>query len=168
VGANIFIILTTTSEDVQMFLVGNLFTIVAFHGQGRLGNHGELGGDAFVVGDAFRIDTPDNPLDLRRNFHYFLLCDDIVVDNVKLGVRSNQGNLVDFVIFKVFVANLYDCLASQFFTLQVGPEGDLVLDFVESQYGDYLEQVTGGDMIDDGAVSDGADFQLFLDNLFHG
>ena len=156
------------SDEFKFVLCGVLLAIVAVQldvalcvlDDGELGRHIML-----LVGDAVRVEALHDMLDAVGN-GYELLVDNLEVLDFDDGSgRGDQGNLVHVFRLKVFVGSLDEAFGAVFFALHVGAEIHGSFDFLQAQNLDDLEHFVGGDMVDDGAILNGAHGQFFL--FFH-
>ena len=157
-----------TSNEFQFVLRGVLLAIVAVQFDVAFGvfDDGEFGRHVmFLVGDAVRVEALHDMLDAVGN-GYELLVDNLEVLDFDDGSGGgNQSNLVHVFRLKVFVGSLDEAFGAVFLALHVGAEIHRRADFLQAQNFDDLEHFVGGDMVDDGAILNGAHGQFFF--LFH-
>ncbi len=122
------------------------------------GDKGKAGGDAFVVGDAVGIEAFDDIVDFVGDFDLFFLDYLIVFDDDEGGSRGDERDFIDFGGFEKAVGDFDDAFFAVFFGVEVGSEGDLVFEGIETEDADYLEDGFLGDMVNHGAIFDGIDF----------
>ncbi len=120
-----------------------------------------------VVGNTNRVHAAGDAGDGFRNGEYAFFNDLEVADDVHGGIGGDQGDPVDLVVLKKAVADFDDGLAAQGLAVQVHPEGDRVVGLVQTQDVDDPEQLFRGNVVQYGAVVDGADFQYFFFSCFH-
>ena len=124
---------------------------------GELGRHVVL-----LVGDAVRVEALHDMLDALGDGHGLLFDDLEVLDLDDGGSRGNKGNLVHVFGSKVLVGDFDEAFLAVFLALHIGAEIHGVADFLQAQDLDDLEDFVGGDMVDDGAILNGADGQFFF------
>ena len=156
------------SDEFKFVLCGVLLAIMAMQldvalrvlDDGELGRHVVL-----LVGDAVGIEALHDVLDALRDGHRLFIDDLEVLDFDDGGGGGDEGDLVHVFRLKVLVGDFDEALGAVFLALHVGAEIHGVADFLQAQDLDDLEYFVGGDMVDDGAVLNGAHGQFFF--LFH-
>ena len=155
-------------NEFKFVLCSVLFAIVAVQLDVALSilDDGELGRHiVLLVGDAIGVEALHNMLDALRDGHR-LLVDDLEVLDFDDGSRgSDEGNLVHVFGFKVLVGSFDKALGAVFLAFYVDAEIHWGADSIQAQDLDNLEHFVGGDMVDDGAILNGAHSQFFL--FFH-
>ena len=156
-------------DEFKLVLGGVLLAIVAVQLDVALCvlDDDELGGHVvLLVGDAVGVEALHNVFDALGNGHGLLPDDLEVLDLDDGGSGGNEGNLVNVFGLKVFVGDFDEALGAVFLALHVGAEIHGGADALQAQDLDDLEDFVGGDMVDDGAILNGAYGQFFF--LFHG
>ena len=128
-------------------------------------DHVELRGHHFGVGDALGVGAFYEVLDGVGNLSAEFVDYLVVLDIDDGGEGSHEGYLADFLLGEVFVLDFYDALFAQFTAVEVVADKDFVFIFLQAQNADDLINALGRDVVDDGAVLDGADHHFFF--IFH-
>ena len=127
---------------------------------------GELGRNIMLlVGDAVWVEALHDVFNAVRDSHRLLVDDLEVLDFDDGGSRGDKGNLVHIFGLKVLVGSFDKALGAVFLAFYVDAEIHGRADSVQAQDLDDLEHFVGGNMVDDGAILNGAHSQFFF--LFH-
>ena len=127
---------------------------------------GEFGGHVvLLVGDAVGVEALHDVLDAFWNGHGLLVDDFKLLDFDDGGGGGDEGDFVHVFGSEVFVGSLDEAFGAVFLALHVSAEIHRCGDFLQAQDLDDLKHFVGGDMVDDGAILNGAHGQFFF--LFH-
>ena len=127
---------------------------------------GELGRNIMLlVGDAVWVEALHDVFNAVRDSHRLLVDDLEVLDFDDGGSRGDEGNLVHVLRLEVLIGGFNEALGAVFLAFYVDAEIHGRADSIQAQDLDDLEHFVGGNMVDDGAILNGAHSQFFF--LFH-
>ena len=127
---------------------------------------GELGRNIMLlVGDAVWVEALHDVFNAVRDSHRLLVDDLEVLDFDDGGGGGDQCDLVHIFGLKVLVGSFDKALGAVFLAFYVDAEIHGRADSIQAQDLDDLEHFVGGNMVDDGAILNGAHSQFFF--LFH-
>lgn len=150
----------TLADDV---LSEGLLAIFALHPHHAFHfAHPEVAVHRLVVGDAVGVGAVEHSGDELRQLQLVLLHHIEVFDDVDGRFRGEQRQLVGLLLGQAGVLNLDEILFAQRAGFQVEADGDPLLGFNQLEQLEDLDALASGDVIDDGAVTDGFDLQLVL------
>ena len=101
----------------EIFLRGVFLTVVALKLEflAWIVDNAELAVNVLIVGNAFRIDAFYYVADVFRQFNLLFLNDIKVLDGDYGCCWSNEGNLIEFIVFEEFVGEFDDTFLAIFF-----------------------------------------------------
>lgn len=116
----------------------------------------------FCICDALWVDALADALDSGGEFHGAFFLDLVVADDVEIGGRGDERNLIDFAVLEKLVGDLDNRLFAKLVRIQIVAECYGRVDAVETKNANYLKKVFGGDVVYHRAVLYRAYFQFFL------
>ena len=149
-------------DEVDGLLSSEFLAVVAAKFEVCFVDDVELGGDCFAVGDALGVGTLDEVLDVVGDFGGEFLDDFVVLDGDDGDEGCYKGNFAHFVFGEVFVFDFYDAFLAELAAAEVVADEDFVFIFLEAKDADDLIDRFGGDVVDDGAVFYGGDYEFFF------
>ncbi len=121
----------------------------------------EMSFHRFVVGDTFRVVASNDAVYIVRQANLSLLGHFVVVYDIDNGIRSDQGDFVQFVFFEIISSHFDNAFFPVALAGEVVTDGDAVRETVEFQQVHHFKQLVGRDMVDYGAVFESGYFEFF-------